>query len=254
MKIEKISKLKDNQYKIYLSDEKIITYDDVILKYNLLFKKDIDQKLYNQIIDETYYYECYNKALKYALKKVRCINEMKKYLSTLNLSISDQDSIIKKLQDLNIINDLMYTKAYINDKLLLSKDGPYKIKKDLETNDIDQIIIDQELSKIDSNVFNDKLEKLILKKINSNHRYSNTQLVSKIMNDMINLGYDKELITDIINNNLNNDYDILIKEYQKQYHKLSKKYQGYELENRIRKNLYQKGFKYEDIKKEDLND
>lgn len=252
MHIKKITKLKNDRYKITFDSENIITYDEVIIKNNVLYKKDIDDELYDKIINDTLYYDSYNRSLKYALKKVRSINEMKEYLNKLELSDIDKERILNKLIDLNIVNDLMFTKALINDRMILGKVGVNSIIKELEDNKIDSNIIEDEISKIDSNFFDDKLEKLIIKKINSNHKYSNNHLRKKIMTDMINLGYDKDKINDYIDKNLNDDYDCLIKEYNKLYSKYSKKYKDNELVYKIKSGLYSKGFNYDDIKKEDL--
>ena len=63
------------------------------------------------------------------------------------------------------------------------------------------------------------------------------------------MGYDKEIIDEIIiNKNLvNNNQGI--EEYKKLYTKYSKKYEGYELESIIKQKLYQKGFDYNEIKR-----
>ena len=81
MKIEKIQKLKNNKYKIKLDSGDIInTYDDVILNNSLLFNKEIDLELLNKINNETLYYDCYNKTLKFIDKKLRSEKEVKEYL------------------------------------------------------------------------------------------------------------------------------------------------------------------------------
>ena len=93
------------------------------------------------------------------------------------------------------------------------------------------------------------MEKLILKKINSNTKYSNNYLKNKIVNEMINLGYEKNNIIDILDNNLKNDNSILEKEFNKIYNKLNKKYEGSELNKRVEQKLYSKGFNISEIKK-----
>ena len=46
MDIKKIKKMNNDKYQIITTDnKKIITYDSVILKYNLLYKKSIDSEL-----------------------------------------------------------------------------------------------------------------------------------------------------------------------------------------------------------------
>ena len=58
MKIEKIVKLKNGKYKIYLdNDEIIITYDEIILNNNLLFNKEIDNDIILRINEENIFYD-----------------------------------------------------------------------------------------------------------------------------------------------------------------------------------------------------
>ena len=53
MKIEKIKKTKSGKYILELdNNEKITTYDEVILNNNLLFNKEIDCNLFNKIDKE----------------------------------------------------------------------------------------------------------------------------------------------------------------------------------------------------------
>ena len=64
---------------------------------------------------------------------------------------------------------------------------------------------------------------------------------------MINLGYNKEDILNILELNLSCDNKILENEFNKVYGKLKNKYSGYELENKIKQKLIQKGFSVGDI-------
>ena len=253
MKINKIKKLKNNRYELQFDNYSIITYDDIIIKYNLLYKKNIDNKLLKEISDYNKYYDSYNDALKYATKKCRCEREIFNYLKDKELNSKEIESIINKLKESHIINDKLYARSYINDKLLFSKLSLSKIKEDLITNNISSDIIDEEINQIDYDEI-DRLTKLISKKVNTNHKYSSYILKNKIVNEMVSLGYNYNDISVILDDLLIsfNDYDYLLKEYKKIYSKYSKKYSDYELEKIIKSKLYSKGFKYEDIKKEDL--
>ncbi|MBQ2947317.1 MAG: RecX family transcriptional regulator [Bacilli bacterium] len=242
MQINKIIKMKDNKYKIIIDDENIITYDNVILDNELLYKKSIDNNLYKKILLDTSYYDIYNKTVKYILKRRRSEKEIRNYLSKFDINNKNIESIISKLKDIRLINDREYCKAYINDKLYLSKEGINKIKEDLINENISIEEIEEELSNIDKFLFNQRLEKLIIKKINSNKKYSNSYLKQKIMSDMIGLGYDKDIILNILESNLSSDNKILENELNKAYDKLKNKYNGYELENKLKQRLVQKGF------------
>lgn len=247
MKIDKIIKMKDNKYKIYIDGEAYITYDNVILDNDLLYKKNIDNKLFNKIIIDTGYYDIYNKTVKYILKKRRSKLEVIKYLSKFDLKDNDINKMIEKLEELKLINDLEYCKAYINDKIYLSKDGINRIRIDLLEQNIPIEIIEQELNNIDKDIINSKLEKLILKKLNSNNKYSNNFIKQKVINEMINLGYSKDKIIEIINKNIDSDNNVLEKEFNKLYSKLKIKYNGVELNNKLKQKLLSKGFEISKI-------
>lgn len=249
MEIKKIVKSKNNKYKIYIGEEVITTYDNVILENNLLYKKNIDDKLYNKILNDTTYFDIYNKTVKYILKKRRSEKEINIYLNKFVINDNDKNKIINKLKEIKLINDIEYCKAYINDKLYLSKEGINKIKNHLLKENIPVDIINQELKKVDISILDEHLEKIIIKKIKNNKRYSNNILKRKIMNEMINLGYDKDKIIHILESNINSDSEVLKNEFNKIYNKFKNKYSSYQLENKIKQKLIQKGFKLEDINK-----
>ena len=72
-------------------------------------------------------------------------------------------------------------------------------------------------------------------------------LKQKTIIDMTNLGYDKEMIIEIIDENKCSNSNIINNEYKKIYTKFSKKYEGIELERLIKNKLIQKGFSSEEI-------
>ena len=69
----------------------------------------------------------------------------------------------------------------------------------------------------------------------------------KIINDLLKLGYSRDIIVEIVDKReFSVSKDLIKKEYDKLYRKYSKKYSGSELEYKIKQKLYQKGLVYED--------
>ena len=242
MNIDSIKKMKSGKYKITLDGETFTTYDDVLIKNGILYKKKIDAETFEKMLDDHQYYDAYNKTMSYIMKRQRCTEEVKRYLDKFPLSDDDKKNILKHLKDIGLINDKNYIKSYISDSIYLGTDGPYKIKNQLIELGMDEDDIDLELSKIDSDIIMDKAIKIISKKVKSNTKYSEYQLKQKILYDMSEKGYSKELIISILDNYSFNDSILLEKEYDKQYSKLSKKYSGNELNYKIKQKLYSKGF------------
>ena len=244
MKIEKIKKT-GSRYKLFLDDGTIInTFDEVIIKYNLLFNKELDLNMISKIHLESSYYDAYNKVLKLIDKRLRSAYEIEKYLKKNN--IENYHDIIKNLKEKGFINDERFARAFIADKIHLSNEGKGKIKKELMNHNIDEEIINRYLAEIKDENMEEKVDKIISKKIAANKKDSSFILKQKISNYLFNLGYDKSFINSRMNyfdfNNCNSE-----REMDKIYHKLSLKYEGNELINKLKQKLYSRGFKTEEI-------
>ena len=132
MKIDKFKKDKSNLYKVIFEDGvEVSLYDDVIIKYNLLVNKEMDKKLFDEIIKYNDFLEGYYKSIKYINKKLRTELEIEKYLKKLEISYDNINDIIDLLYKDGYLNKEMYIKAYINDQYNLTNNGPLKVKKDL---------------------------------------------------------------------------------------------------------------------------
>lgn len=199
MKIEKYESINNGQYKIYLSDGTILKINsDVIINNNLLYKKEIDNTLLNKILKENDNANIYNKCVKYISVRLRSKKEIIDYLKKLN--IDNTADIIDKLTKNNLINDEVFTKAFIKDKINFTSYGPYRIRQELNKYNIDNEIIDKYINDIDEEILIGKVDKQINKMIKSNRKYSGNILKSKIYNNLYNNGFDKDMIINILNN------------------------------------------------------
>lgn len=201
MKIVKYKKGSNGKYKLFLEDGTTIdTYEDVILNNNLLYKKEIDNNLYNVIINDNMYEEAYNKSVSYIEVRLRSINEIKVYLKNKKYSEEVINSTINRLLKNNILNDEVFAKAFINDKLNFTTMGPYKIELKLKKHYIDTNIISTYINNIDEDILYEKIDKLIIKFMKTNKKHKGFMLKNKIYNNLLNLGYKSSMILEILNN------------------------------------------------------
>lgn len=245
MKIKKYKKLARGQYSIILDDDSILNlHEDLILKYDLLLTKEIDNTMINVFLEENKKYTAYSDALRYLGIKMRSIKEIYEYLDKKMYSNEIINEVVEKLKKEKYLDDNLYASYYVVDRIKMSNDGPYKIMKDLEKKGICIEYINNSIIKFNDKVQQDKIDKLINKQIKSNHNKSSILLKKKILEYLINLGYDRSIILSRLNVIYNfDDEDIKNKEYEKIYKKLSRKYSGYELEQMIKKKMYEKGFR-----------
>ncbi len=240
MKINKFKKLGRNKYKVFFDNEELTLYEDIILKYDLLIKKEISLDDLDKIIKDNEDYDAYNLALNYIEIKMRNRKELYTYLSNKGFERKLINSVISKIEKLGLLDEKAYIKAFINDKVNLSLDGPYKIKKALVDLDFNENDIDNYLNTFDNDIWKSKLEKLINKKKNLMKNKSYYMFIQKMKNDLFNLGYDSYMIDDYLSN-IKYESNAL----EKDYDKACKKYSD---ETKIINYLLRKGYSYEEIK------
>ena len=249
MKIKNFKKLKDNRYKLKIENaEDIILYDDIILKYSLLITKEISDKELKKIQKENKSLECYYKAIKYLTNKNRSKKEVMNYLKRFQFESQDINNTIQKLEEKNYLNEENYLNAYINDQIHLTNNGPLKIKKKLIELGLSEYDIDNTINKVDNKIWQEKLEKIIKKKVISNKKDGANKIKEKILYNCINEGFKKEDILNILERiEIPNNINALEKEAKKLYIKLSKKYENKELYFQLKGKLLFKGFNYQEV-------
>ena len=241
MKILKYKKEKD-KYVIFLDNgEKIETYEDIILKNNLLCNKEIDDDLIRKLEFENTYTKTYKKLQKMIGIKLRSEKEIRDYLG----KIKDLDTVVKEemildLKESSFIDDERYAFAYTNDKINLSLDGPYKIIKGLKKENIDDEIVNKVLELFTNEMIMDKVTKIVNKKCRENKKYVGVVLENKISNYLREMGYSNDVIENSKYLITYND-DIVDKEFEKVYKKYSKKLKGDALYRKIKQVLYSYG-------------
>ena len=224
MIIKKYTKMKSNKYKVLFDDIEVKLYDDVIIKYQLLRKKEITDEEFQEITEYNDRLEAYYKALKYISNKLRTEKEVFNYLDKVYSKSVIRETIERLKQD-GYLNKEVYLKSYLADQINLSNNGPEKIKKDLVKLGFTDEEFRERIDDIKDEVWLNKIEYIVKKKINTNHSYGTYKLREKILYDLCNMGYYKWMVEEIINGlDLSTDSKIIEKEYRKIYNKLSKKY------------------------------
>lgn len=200
MKIVKYTRLASGKYKVLFDNKKeLILYESVIIDTNLLYKKEITSEEYNNLVSLNNYQDIYNKVIKYIGIRLRSKKEITDYLKKMDLSTEVVDDILNKLITNKYIDDERFSQAYIKDKYNFSNNGPYKIINELVKLGIDKDMAYTYTFDIITNE-EEKINKLINKYVKSDKKHDWYYLRNKIYNNLINLGYSKEIVINILNN------------------------------------------------------
>ncbi len=248
MRIHTIKKLSSGKYKVSFEDGKeVLTYDEVLLKDNLLYKEEIDESYFQELQKETLFYDLYQKMVKKISTRMRSTYEIERLLEKEEVSEKEKAQILEKLKEAHLLDDAIFAKAYVSDRMRLSSDGPRKIRKGLMEEHIQEEIIEEALQDIKEEEVFEKLKALIMKKVSLNHKYSSYFLKQKLTSEFQNLGYDREMIQSILDTVSFDNENIMQKEANRVYERLKKKYEGVELQKKLKEKLFQKGFCMSDI-------
>lgn len=212
-----IIKEKNNYY--FLHDGmQILISKEIIVKYNLLNKtyNDNDLKI---IYDENLYKIAFENALKY-LHFIKSEYEVISYLKSLNIDNENIKKVISKLNELKLLDDKLFTKIYINSKII--KYGKNYIEDELSKKGIAKEIIKNELDLTDEKEY-------ITKKLNYYFMLEKGSIKNrkeKIKAKFYQKGYQMENINDVVNNfflNKNlNDLDLIKEDIKKISSKIKK--------------------------------
>ena len=192
-------------------------------------------------------YDVYYVALKSLKSRFRSVKDLKELLLKKQYPEEYVNQAIDKLLKQGYLDDCSFAKAYINQQMITTSKGPFKIERELLDKGVSSDIIYRELAVFTKEEQIVKIEKIATRLIKSNRSRGGMVLRKKITYDLQNLGYDVSVINEgLANVEFSDTKDIQKREYEKLYRRLSKKYSGRELEFKIREKLYQKGLYYED--------
>ena len=160
LKIEKFKKRPNGLYTLYFDNFNTYDfYEEIILKYELLITKSIDENELDQILKDNKNYECYYQALKLLKRMIKTKQEIIKYLKDKDFNKESIEMSIKKLEEQGYINDQNYAKSYVHNCIITTTKGPNKIASELEKKGVTSNDYEEALEEYTSSLEKEKVEK-----------------------------------------------------------------------------------------------
>lgn len=224
----------DKEYKF--SENQIVT--NRIIKGAIFTVEEWDEILNSQNCSLLY-----EQMLHFIDYKFRTKKEVVEKLESKKASLEDIEIVIERLIEVGFIDDTRYANLFVQDALRYLR-GPSYIKFTLEQKGIETSLINNELSNIDSSIFQENANLLASKCQKNVSNYPANKQIELIMQKLARNGYSFDMVNKAVRT-LTFEDDNLEKleiEYEKLYNKTQDK-------NKTITSLIQKGYRYEDIKK-----
>ena len=134
----------------------------------------------------------------YCMYQERCIQEVKKKLTRLQVIPKSKSKIINHLIDDDYLNEVRFTKSFIQGKLRIKKWGRIKLNYELKMRGVKKFIIDEEINKISKRDYYDYFNEFSINKIKT-LKGSKEQKKRSFINYFTYRGWENNLIYEKLN-------------------------------------------------------
>ena len=250
MKITKLEKKK----RLYLleldSDQTCYITEDTIVRFMLTKGKEISAEELTEIKSFAQFSYSKNLALYHLSFKARTEKEVRDYLAKHEIDEKIIPKVIQSLKNDNWINDRQYAQAIINSNQLSGDKGSYMLMQKISQKGVAKSIIQEVLQEFDMAEVAERTAEKLLKKYQG--KLPARALQDKIIQNLTNKGFsysEAKAAFDQLDNQIDEEtvQELIFKELDKQYPKYSRKYEGYELKQRLTQVLARKGYDFSDI-------
>src|SRR5699024_5519944 len=148
-------------------------------------------------------------AFKTLKRTIKTKEEIRKLLTEKKYSKESIAFAINTLEKQGYINDKKYANSYVHNAIITTNKGPKKTALALDKPRLNTLDYNETLEEYTSSLEKEKIEKLISKKIKSNHNKSAKVLKQKLGLDLINNGFHQDIIKEVLNStNIEENSDI----------------------------------------------
>lgn len=250
MKITRLEKKK----RLYLLEldktETLYITEDTIVRFLLSKGKTITPEELTDIQRFAQFSYGKNLALYYLSFQRRTTKETKNYLIKHDISSDAIEAIIDNLTKDKWLDDTAYAQAYFEKNQSTGDKGAYVIKQKLKQKGISSAILEEVSHQFDYQAIANRVAEKLFRKYGE--KLPLNALKTKILQSLTNKGFDYQTAKIALENlelekDDENELLLIFNELDKQHRKYSKKYDGYELKQRLTQALMRKGYQYSDI-------
>lgn len=246
--ISKITPQKrQGRYNIFIDDTFAFGVDEeVLLKFNLTKGFHVTKELQEEIESEESYYKAYQRTLNYLTYSLRSEKQIRDYLRKHEVD-QYSDRMVEHFKKLKLLDDLNYAQSYVRTMANVNRKGPRNVEMDLKQRGIAD---DKVLTALEEYSYEQELENayfLAEKRWRRTKKDSRVQAIQKVKQYLVGKGYSFEIADEVIDEmdtdkDEDAEYKALEKQADRAVRRYSRKHEGYELSQRLKRFLYSKSF------------
>ncbi|MCA1202798.1 recombination regulator RecX [Priestia flexa] len=224
---------------------------NVLIQYDLKKGRVLDEFELAEIQFADEEKKAYNLAVTYLSYRMRSEKEVRDYLKKKEVGDMIVQQVIQRLDSHRYLNDEEFAKAYVLTQVNTTSKGPSVIKRELQEKGVKPDIVQSTLEHFSKEEQIETVMKLIAKLKGKYKKYSEIVMKQKIEQFLVNKGYSFSIINEAmqhvdVEKNSDEEWQALTQQGMKAHRKYAK-YSGWEYEQKMKQNLYRKGFSIDQI-------
>lgn len=244
-----------NRYNIFLNDGQDETFgfgvdEAILIEYRLRKGLELDDSMIDTLIQKDTVHKTYTQAIHFLSYRMRTKKEIYDYLVKKETEPENIDWIMEKLDKQNLIDDHLFAEMFVRTRINTSSKGPLLIKKELIEKGVAASIADKAISGYPYEIQYKKVSKLIDKKLNTAKKDAFRKKIQQLQGALLQKGFTQDVIKDALADVSEEkdeaaEWDAIVFQGEKLNKKHQRKLEGYDLRNKVKTSLFQKGFSME---------
>ncbi|KAF1305411.1 recombination regulator RecX [Candidatus Enterococcus willemsii] len=249
LKVTSISKDKSNFYKVRFDDKRELRIsEDLLVRYRLLKGTEITEQVFEEIKKSAGYDIGLQLAMNYISYQLRTEQEMRIYLKDKEINREDTQKIIQRLQELQLVDDVVYGQSFVRTQMRLSDKGPQAISQQLRKKGLKNDVIEEVMYLYTPEDQFDIAFKTATKSLQMFHGKSHRETLQKLRIKLMQKGFSSDIISLVMaelpdEKDEEAEWDAI----QKEGAKLLRRHPNDQ--QKLKQKLYQKGFEFDLIQR-----
>lgn len=241
------------RFNIFLDKEYAFSvHETVLVKFGLTKGMTLEDWSVDEMVYSDEIQKAFNRALHYLGFRMRSEHEVKQKLLELKYGEAVILEAIVKLRNLGFLNDETFSKALLETQKNTSGQGPRAIQQKLQEKGISKELQEQVLGEYAEDEQVEVARKMAEKEARKRRTESPRQKETRIQNALLRKGYSytiiKEALSSIKFEMEDDEWDEVASTIgEKAWRRYSSKYSGFDLHNRVKQSMYQKGIPFDKI-------
>lgn len=241
---------RQGRYNVYLDGQYAFPVSDAVLvQFRLAKGMTLSDQQQAQIGAADQASQAYQLALNYLSHQLRTEFEIRHYLKEHEIPLAVRHSVVKRLQELRLLNDQTYADSYVRTAKLTTDKGPIVIRQKLKQKGVADLQIETALAQYTQAELVENGVKVAAKLAKHYQRQSFQQQQQKVKTSLRQKGFNGDLITLIMAQlDLQPDTEQEQVAFNTQAEKAwrqTARYSGQQRRLKMKQKLYQKGFAFD---------